>query len=143
MNNIARIFNCARCWCQTIICTHCDRGNIYCGSICARESRTKNHRISNQIYQKTFRGKQKHALRQSHYRQRQKEKAKKVTDMGSANTPLHDLLPTATNENKKTISEKMHCHFCGKNVSRYLRNDYLGYYARYQKNKFIHLNDTG
>ncbi len=140
MNNTARIYNCVRCHRQCIICSDCDRGNIYCGSACAVLSRTQNHRITNRIYQKTFRGKQKHSVRQRYYRLRQKQK---VTDQGSANTPPNDLLPTVKNDNKKTMSGKICCHFCGKNVSPYLRNGYLRCHTQHQKNKFIRLHDTG
>lgn len=137
MNNTARIYNCVRCQHQCIICSDCDRGNIYCGSNCAQHAKLQNHRIANQLYQKSFRGKQKHADRQRNYQFRQKQK---VTDMGSANTPSHDLLPTVTNDNKKTMSEKICCHFCGKNVSPYLRNGYLRYEVQ---DKSFRFNDTG
>lgn len=143
MNDTARLFNCKRCHRQCIICSHCDRGNIYCGPICARKSSAQNHRIANCIYQKTFRGRQKHALRQTHYRQRQKEKIKKVTDGGSVYLPSRDLLPATENDTKKIMSEQMHCHFCGKKVSRYLRNDYLRYSTRHEKNNLRRLDDTG
>lgn len=140
MNNTARLFNCASCRCQTIICTHCDRGNIYCGSDCARKLRTQNHRIANRIYQKTFRGSQKHAARQKRYRLRKKQK---VTDQGSALISQNDLLPATENDTKKITSEQMHCHFCKKIVSHYLRNGYLRYYVKNKKNNLIHLHDTG
>lgn len=136
----ARLYQCVRCHCQCVVCSDCDRGNIYCGFACAAQSRAQNHRIANRIYQKTFRGSQKHADRQRNYRLRQKQK---VTDQGSTNASSNDLLPTATNDNKKTMSEKICCHFCGKNVSPYLRNGYLRYHMRPQKNKLIHLRDTG
>ena len=140
MNNTARLFNCACCRCQTIICTHCDRGNIYCGSTCAKKSRTQNHRIANHIYQKTFRGSQKHAARQRVYQSRQKQK---VTDQGSALIPQNDLLPPTKNDTKKITSEQIRCHFCKKVVLPYLRNGYLRYYAQNKKNNLINFNDTG
>ena len=123
-----------------IVCTHCDRGNIYCGSSCATQSRIQNHRIANQIYQKTFRGKQKHSARQRHYRLRQKQK---VTDQGSAPVSQNDLLPVTENGAKKIVPALMHCHFCGKIVSPYLRNGYLRYYTQDKKNNLMRLNDTG
>lgn len=143
MNNTARLYNCASCHCQVIVCSHCDRGNIYCGSICARVSRTLNHRIANRIYQNTFRGRQKHALRQSHYRLRQKNKIKKVTDQGSSEMAFNDLLLPSKNTDKKTLLKKMHCHFCVKNVFSYLRNGYLRYALRKGEIKLLRFNDTG
>ena len=139
----ARLYQCVRCHHQCIICSDCDRGNIYCGSTCAVQSRAQNHSIANQIYQKTFRGRQKHALRQSHYRFRQQEKTKKVTDQGSACLPPHDLLSPVENDPKKITVEQNHCHFCGENVSFYLRNDYLRYDTQNKKNNFVNVNDTG
>lgn len=143
MKNTARIFNCARCRRQTLICTYCDRGNIYCGSGCARQSRIQNHRIANQVYQKTYQGRQKHAVRQRNYRLRQKQKIKKVTDQGSALVPPNDLLHPDKNTDKKTVSESLHCHFCGKGVSPYLRNGYLRHHVRYKANNVLRINDTG
>ena len=143
MNNTARLYNCARCHCQVIVCTHCDRGNIYCGSICAKKSRTLHHRLANHIYQNTFSGRQKHALRQSHYRLHQKNKIKKVTDRGSTKTPINDLLFTSKNIDKKTRPIKIHCHFCVKNVFPYLRNGYLRTTPRKRDIKLLRFNGTG
>lgn len=140
MNNTARLYNCARCCSQVIVCAHCDRGNIYCGSSCATRSRIQNHRIANHIYQKTFRGSQKHAARQRVYRSHQKQK---VTDQGSTPVSQNDLLPPIKNGTKKIDSSQAHCHFCGKHVSHYLRNDYLRYYTKNKKNNLMRLNDTG
>ena len=36
MQSSARLFNCARCRRQVVICSHCDRGNRYCGKRCAQ-----------------------------------------------------------------------------------------------------------
>ena len=140
MNSTARIYNCVRCRHQCIICSDCDRGNIYCGSICARQSRTQNHRIANQIYQKTFRGKQQHSVRQRAYRLRQKQK---VTDQGSVLSSQNDLLPASENDAEKIGFSQTHCHFCRKKVSPYFRNGYLRYYTLNQKNNLVRLNDTG
>lgn len=136
----ARLYQCVRCHCQCIICGDCDRGNIYCGSTCAAQSRTQNHRIANRIYQKTFRGSQKHADRQRRYKLRQKQK---VTDQGSVFPSSHDLLLTIENDDKKTPLKGVICHFCGNKVSPYLRNDYLRYDIGDQKNKFVHVHGTG
>lgn len=135
----ARLYQCDRCHRQCIICSDCDRGNIYCRFACAAQSRTQNHRIANHNYQKTFRGSQKHAMRQRAYRLRQKQK---VTDQGSIEISPNDLLPTTENDNKKIISEKICCHFCGKNVLPYLRNGYLGYHAQHNENKLLQFNST-
>jgi len=40
MNPSARMFQCARCHCQVIVCRHCDRGNVYCANGCADLARS-------------------------------------------------------------------------------------------------------
>lgn len=122
MKKSARLYNCARCLMQVVICSHCDRGNLYCGPTCSQHTRVQNHRIANQIYQKSLRGKQKHAARQRRYRQRQKDK---VTDQSSIVLPPNDLLPRKPNERITRTSEHIHCHFCGEAVSSFLRIGYL------------------
>lgn len=125
MRICARFFYCALCHKQVVICSHCDRGNIYCGPPCSRQARTLNHRIANQQYQKSFKGRQKHAKRQRCYRQRQKEKIQKVTDQGSPDLPPSDLLPSEPIEGKSRSAKHHYCHFCGKAVSVLLRNGFL------------------
>ena len=44
MQSSARLFNCARCRCQVVICSHCDRGNIYCGKRCSQTARRQSRR---------------------------------------------------------------------------------------------------
>jgi hypothetical protein len=124
MEKPARLFNCARCKRQVIICTLCDRGNVYCGLICSRRSRMQNHRIANQKYQNSLKGRLKHAQRQRRYRQRLKEK---VTDQGSFDLPPNDLLSSKPKgERKVQPVGLMYCHFCGKPCLLFLRTDLLG-----------------
>jgi type I site-specific restriction endonuclease len=118
----ARLYNCARCQCQVVICSPCDRGNIYCSAICSKSARTEKHRDSDQVYQKSPRGKQHHAERQRRYRKRKKIK---VTDQGSADLPPNDLLPRKPREQITRQAELIHCHFCGKAVLPFLRHGYL------------------
>ena len=118
----ARLYHCVRCRHQCIICSGCDRGNIYCGHDCAQQTRIQNHRISNQKYQKTFRGSQKHSVRQRNYRLRQKEI---VTDRGSMQTSDNDLLPLLKNDTKSKSKNIVCCDFCHAPVSDFFRNGYL------------------
>ncbi len=136
MKKSARLYNCACCYVQVIICRNCDRGNIYCGAACSGRSRVKNLRIANQIYQKSFRGRQKHAERQRQYRSRKKNK---VTDQGSPLLPPNDLLPREPNEYTTQASELVHCNFCGKVVSPFLRNGYLRHSQQDQSRRFSSL----
>jgi len=75
-----RLFSCARCRKQVLICRFCDRGNIYCSVACSRRSRQESVRRASRRYQRNPFGARNHARRQQAYRDRQK----KVTHQGSA-----------------------------------------------------------
>lgn len=122
----ARLFNCARCFQPVTICSRCDRGNTYCGSICSGRKRILNHRIANQRYQRSLKGRRKHAERQRRYRERKVATAKKVTDQGSPVLPPNDVLPGRLNEARPVNT---HCHFCGEPVSLLLRNSFLRHHS--------------
>lgn len=123
MEPSARLYNCARCYCLVTICSICDRNNIYCGSTCSRIARVQSCRLASHCYQRTLRGRQKHADRQRRYRERQKNK---VTHHSSPVLPSRVVLPRKPNER---ISEAMrghyHCHFCGKPCSPLFRRGFL------------------
>ena len=124
----ARLYNCVRCHCQVIICTHCDRGNIYCSGQCAQQARLEKQQNANSRYQSSAKGRSCHAARQQHYRQRQKQK---VTYQGSVNLASYDLLlakPKREKTVKKVITPSVltdksaHvCHFCGCRCMQQLR----------------------
>ncbi|MCP4379379.1 MAG: hypothetical protein GY794_24810 [bacterium] len=136
MENIARLYNCVRCHHQVTICSHCDRGNIYCGKSCADSARRTSLGAAGRRYQNTHRGRLKHAERQRRYR----TKHKKVTHQGSPEAPSNDPLSTRSEapssvadvediegvEGVKGVGdEAIRCHFCGRLCSDYLRLDYL------------------
>ena len=103
MKHSPRLYYCALCHAQSIICSHCDRGQIYCSDTCAREARLKSCREAEKRYQHTSRGKHKHAARQKRYRERLRQK---VTDQGSV-TPVADgLLHSVKNKTVKVDSDK-------------------------------------
>ena len=92
----ARLFYCALCDTQVIICSKCDRGNIYCGDECARLARLESSRAAGKRYQESYKGRLNHAARQQQYRQRQQKKMaeknikiKKVTHQGSQQNSSH------------------------------------------------------
>jgi hypothetical protein len=122
----ARFYSCARCHRQVVICSYCDRGNIYCGTTCSQQARTLNHRRANQNYQKSQKGRQKHAQRQRRYRERQK---KKVTEQGSSHLPPNDLLLGEPNKDKSRTGTTC-CYVCGEPVSPFLRNGYLRHHKQ-------------
>jgi len=133
-----RLFNCARCARQVRICSHCDRGQIYCAGDCARQARQASLREAGRRYQESRQGRRLHAARQAHYRQRQREK---VTHQGSANNPRHDsLLAWFKRRSEGTRSRAIvpdrgthrvpRCDFCGQPCSSLIRLTWLsGGYA--------------
>ena len=84
----ARLYLCARCRAQVLICSCCDRGNIYCERGCAAESRRTRQRASGQRYQRSLGGRRNHAARAKRYRARQN----KVTHQGSPRPPPDDVM---------------------------------------------------
>ena len=83
-----RLFVCAGCRDQVIICSCCDRGQIYCNHGCAAHARRQTVVAAGQRYQKTPRGGRMHAARQGRYRVRREI----VTHQGSPPPPADDLL---------------------------------------------------
>lgn len=73
-----RLYRCARCNQKALICSGCDRGQIYCAKGCADQARRESLHRAGATYQNTFQGRRKHAARQEQYR-REKQK---VTHQG-------------------------------------------------------------
>ncbi len=131
MEPTARLYLCARCRRQVVICSHCDRGHRYCGAGCARAARAKSLRAGGQRYQNTRRGRHRHAERQHRYRQRQ---AEKVTHQGSLVSRDDGSLltrprcrTTAASVSVIPPGDGMICHFCAQVCSRFVR---LGFKRR-------------
>ena len=74
MKNTARLFNCASCHQQVVLCRHCDHGNIYCSRSCSDRVRRRSQRHAGQRYQNSRRGRHKHAERQRRYRERRRRR---------------------------------------------------------------------
>ena len=68
----ARLFNCASCHGQVVLCQRCDRGNIYCSRACSHQARRRSVRRAGRRYQMSRRGRHKHAERQRRYRERRR-----------------------------------------------------------------------
>ncbi len=125
----ARVFNCARCCCQVVICSHCDRGNIYCSKRCSHSARRQSRRQAGRRYQRTRRGRFAHAERQRRYRQR---RTAKVTHQGSRPILPDETLPaesrTSTwgSEDPGAVpADGIRCHLCGRVCSPFLRQSFL------------------
>jgi len=129
MQSSARLFNCARCRRQVVICSHCDRGNIYCGERCSQTARCQSRREAGRRYQRTRRGRFAHAERQRRYRQRRRAK---VTHQGSPPDVADETLPAESRTPARGSEEPgavpgdgIRCRFCGRVCSRFLRQSFL------------------
>lgn len=132
-----RLFNCARCACQVVICSHCDRGQIYCAGACAQQARLGSLQQAGQRYQASRQGQLNHAARQAHYRERQQQK---VTHQGSAPRSRHDSLvqqlkwlfqevASSTIRPDPTNEGELRCHFCHQSCSSFVRWVFLSRYS--------------
>ena len=128
MENSARLYHCAHCRRQVIVCRHCDRGQIYCASRCAQIRRRESLRAAAKRYRQTHRGKLNSALRQQRYRQRLRQ-PQKVTHHRSPLTPPRDLLTSTVKKTRRRIAvaknQEISCHFCGHSGWIFLRLDFL------------------
>lgn len=66
----ARRFLCARCRAPALVCSHCDRGQIYCAAGCAAVARQQSQRDAGRRYQGSLRGRFRHAARTRRWRER-------------------------------------------------------------------------
>ena len=81
----ARLFLCARCRVQVLVCSCCDRGQIYCAGGCAQKARHHSQRAAGRRYQASRRGRVNHAARARRWRAQ-----KNVTHRGSPTPPPDD-----------------------------------------------------
>jgi hypothetical protein len=96
----ARLFLCARCRDQVLLCSHCDRGQQYCSRACSSVSRRERRREAAKRYQSSRRGQLKHAARAARWRQRHRslrnpgsiDDADKVTHQGCSDAGAGALL---------------------------------------------------
>ena len=116
MESTGRLFLCARCREQVVICRHCDRGQTYCSQSCSQSSRSASTREAGRRYQTGYGGRLKHAQRARCYRARRNNK---VTHQGSL-APVADALlmanstkPVETSSPPLATALSMPaCHFC-------------------------------
>ena len=84
MDRPARLYLCARCRDQVVLCSHCDRGNRYCSTTCSRQARDAAQREAARRYQRSRRGRMNHAARTRRWRGRRQCPAR-----GGANNVTH------------------------------------------------------
>ena len=121
----ARFYLCLRCRSQALICSSCDRGQIYCTPECAKAARKERQRSARRRYQAGARGRVMHADRSRRFRERQRG----VTDHG-----LHEPVATALRvevvaspQRRSALTERQHfyCNGCACAVSDFVRLDTL------------------
>jgi hypothetical protein len=118
-----RRYLCACCRTAVTICSHCDRGQRYCGGDCADKVRTRCMADAGRRYQCSRRGRHAHAARQGRYRERQ---TNKVTHQGSPPVALAALLPPdAASLQPDESQEPRQCHFCPCNCGLFVRTGFL------------------
>lgn len=126
-----RLYQCARCYDQVIICTHCDRGNIYCGFFCSFTARKNSLREAGIRYQRSIKGRLNHALRQRRYMQRLRDSKNKMTHQGSRESIpdglLHKVKNKATKTDYRQENAPITCCLCHSAVSSLLRSRFLRY----------------
>ncbi len=125
----ARLFLCADCRIQVVVCGCCDRGQIYCAGGCARKARHHTLRRAGQRYQNSSKGRGRHAARQGRYRSRREN----VTHHGSPPPAADDLLAPSSPESTSDAAASddrprrpiTHCHWCGRLCSGLVRQGFL------------------
>jgi hypothetical protein len=88
----ARLFICAECRAQALMCSCCDRGQIYCTRDCGPLSRRRNQEATGARYLDSHRGQRAQAVRARRYRTRRE----KVTHHGSPAPAPDDCLPAGS-----------------------------------------------
>lgn len=84
VGRLGRMFACARCQREVLLCSGCDRGQRYCSAGCREQARGHSLREAGRRYQDSRAGRFAHARRARRYRQRQKI----VTHQASQVAPL-------------------------------------------------------
>ena len=134
MQTSSRLYQCARCHAQAIVCSRCDRGHRYCSGSCAQTARADSLQRAGKKYLSGRAGRFNNAARQQRFRQRKRQK---VTHQGSAPKRLHDLLEIRLIQLNKANrpsfpGTRVYCHYCGAVCNPFLRHDFL-HSSRYQQ----------
>lgn len=125
----ARLFLCGRCRQQVLICSCCDRGQIYCAGGCAGAARQQSLREAGRRYQSSRDGRFAHAARNRRYRARQKI----VTHHGSPTEAGDGLLAQSSAAIVKgaagaripPLTARHHCHWCARRCPAFVRQGFL------------------
>ena len=126
----ARLFMCGRCHAQTMVCSCCDQGNVYCLE-CQTIARKEARQRTAKRYQQSRIGRSKHAERQARYRERQRASEIKVTHQGSTASVTVVSAPDRPNVaeqgGKMLVYQDLNsivCDFCREVCSTFLRRNF-------------------
>jgi len=133
-----RLFLCARCREQVVLCSRCDRGQRYCGQACADAVRRDRQRAAGQRYQCSSAGRSKHAERSRRWRLSQKAQQNEPSIDASATVthhgppePVGDApRPLAIAERSPasagvTVPAQWHCPGCTRLLRPWVRQGFM------------------
>lgn len=114
---VGRILTCG--WCQglLVVCQGCEHGNRYCSDECSKSARRRSVRLAGARYQRSLKGKKRHAARTAAYRIRQREK---VTHQSFPRNGSPEIVEQAAQEvslpptSKPEPHTPPHCNTCGR-----------------------------
>ena len=92
MARSARLFLCARCRDQVLLCSYCDRGQRYCSRACSVACRRERRRQTAQRYQDSRGGRLKHAARAACWRNRRRS-LRRASAAGDIDKVTHQGCP--------------------------------------------------
>jgi hypothetical protein len=134
----ARVFVCARCQAEVLVCSVCDRGRRYCGGECSAQARRASLREAGRRYQSGRAGRFAHARRARRYRQRELHRtssspapapvAKIVTHQSSQAMDAGDVLAAKSDVAQTAGCEEpaqWHCCWCRRTGRSEVRRSFL------------------
>ena len=87
---LLKVVLCRRCGRTFYVCQSCWRGQAYCCDSCRHHSRREAHRLAQQRYRRTAKGREAH--RQSERKRRMQVAEKTMADTSSTPVTVHDRL---------------------------------------------------
>jgi hypothetical protein len=136
-----RLFACARCCVQVVLCRRCDRGQIYCGRRCSDTARREFQREAGRRYQRGRPGRVRHAARSRRWRERQRVARRALLEMADGDIVTHQgslglsadapLAPCDPNPAEPVAPSPptavWRCRRCGCALSTWVRSRFLRY----------------
>jgi hypothetical protein len=136
IDTVGRLFLCARCREQVVLCRRCDRSQRYCGQACSDAVRQDCQRAAGQRYQRSDAGRAKHAERSRRWRLSQKEQQSRSEPGIHASAPVQHHGPPGPIGNASgppaiaercpasaavTVPAQWHCPACARPLQPWVR----------------------